>query len=110
MAKKYVSVGTLQFRRTAHPAGSIVEIADAAEVKRLLGLKAIAPIGGAPVAEEIDLSESVKKIEKQVAVCADRNLLKAAEQSELENDPPRKGVLEAIATRLSELDAESDDE
>lgn len=110
MAKKYVSVGTLQMGRKAHPAGSIVEIADAAEAKRLLALKVITPLGGAPAAEEIDLGESVKKIEKQVAVCTDVHLLKATEQAELENDPPRKGVLDAIAARLDALAAESDGE
>jgi hypothetical protein len=56
---------------------------------------------------EFDLADSVKKLVPQIHACSDATLLRALEQAELNNDPPRKGVLEAVAERLATLEANS---
>lgn len=63
-----------------------------------------------PKAGEFNLTDSVKKLVPQIDACESVDLLRALEQAELANEPPRKGVLDAIAARLAEIETPATDD
>lgn len=89
--------------RIIYKPGQMVDFDDMVRVQSLLDRGLAEVIQSAEVISAVNINQSAAKIKDEVLACSDLDVLKNALEEEQNSEKPRKGVIQVINERISEL-------